>query len=935
MNTFANWNSPETQKTVRAQLTEKFLDDLINVRIEDVYEKLFKEYGTHIITGYSAGGWVEYLFTSHQRTESVNTSDKNNFELAMKAVVSYGVTVEADGLYSKMEAVETAAKSLDFTSESETRGYGGRGPATLTGDPKDVQTAVSAWLATLDLKSPATWEIMLNDKLQLVGIWDLLPDEPKYRERKQELIQAFANLVISMQIQFYNEFLYKAIRRNERLVDVYEDFSAKGPVPDNTVKLIENVNDFMNIGGRDYPLSGDYVLTTDLNLDGYERSRFAMLNQEFTGTFEGNGHTIYNFNLNYDAVLKGAANNANIGLFSKNSGVIKNLVIDNARLTFTTDERNGPLEYNVGMIAGANEGTIDNVRVIYSTVEITVNTNPSGVTKNSSVNCGGIAGINTGNITRCMFENVIKDKPADSSKDPDDPKNQPVRQGIIINAIMKNAKSDSRNIVAAGGIAGSNGSRGSISDCHTNALVDVYIESTDDTVKANAHHPYLSASVGGIAGTATSASKITRCLADEAGEEKATLTAKCRSDAGTVIENINVKPVKYIGRIIGDNQGKTMTDCFCIDYPDYPPVGNGNQEGLTLVPNYKVDDAVNIMLANKWEYNTMWPSPRLPDCTSAQRGFWLYYDNHELEYFAGSEFPEELSDIINVYFDGRLHITDRVSVSYDFSKAGKEKGFIEFKYSDAANSFYVGLLKVDVAETPVEEAVKNIVSYYSGGGVFSVENGGTNPGIPADGKIKNFKPANEYKDGQFPDVDENEWYGSNNFKVIATAFEYGLMKGNADGTFSPNGNVTIAAAVTIAARVHSIYETGSEDFAEPMPGAEWYQAYVDYAIANEIIKLNDFGDYAREATRGEMAYIFSQSLPSTEFAVQNTIVSLPDVNNGTPYSEYIFTLYEAGVLTGSDSLGTFKPSDKITRAEAATIISRVILPATRVSGKIY
>ena len=184
----------------------------------------------------------------------------------------------------------------------------------------------------------------------------------------------------------------------------------------------------------------------------------------------------------------------------------------------------------------------------------------------------------------------------------------------------------------------------------------------------------------------------------------------------------------------------------------------------------------------------------------------------------------------------------------------------------------------------------------------------------------------------FTDVDENAWYGFNQGKVIARAYEYGLMKGDSATTFNPTGNMTVAEAITVAARVHSIYMTGEESFAQSSP---WYKVYVDYAIDKGIIKSDDFTDYTRAATRAEMAYIFSKSLPAAEFAEQNTVNSLPDVNSDTPYYNAILTLYKAGIVTGNDDKGTFSPGNNITRAEAAAIISRVILPATRVSGKMY
>jgi len=198
--------------------------------------------------------------------------------------------------------------------------------------------------------------------------------------------------------------------------------------------------------------------------------------------------------------------------------------------------------------------------------------------------------------------------------------------------------------------------------------------------------------------------------------------------------------------------------------------------------------------------------------------------------------------------------------------------------------------------------------------------------------MANFKKINHYTSGLFADVDENQWYGFKQQKVIANAYEYGLMKGNSAITFNPSGNMTIAEAITVAVRVHNIYNGGDGVFVQ---GAVWYQVYVDYAVANGIITATTFSDYTKTATRAEMAFIFSSSLPAAEFASQNTVNSLPDVNSGTAYNSAIIMLYKAGVLGGSDAAGTFKPGDNITRAEAAAIISRVILPGERFKNKIF
>ena len=210
-----------------------------------------------------------------------------------------------------------------------------------------------------------------------------------------------------------------------------------------------------------------------------------------------------------------------------------------------------------------------------------------------------------------------------------------------------------------------------------------------------------------------------------------------------------------------------------------------------------------------------------------------------------------------------------------------------------------------------------------------IDAGSRDPGS-GDASMSNFVSTGTYTPGMFNDVNEadpNAWYVGS----VAIAYQYGLMQGNGN-TFNPTGYMTLAEAITLAARVHSIYETGSGDFVQ---GTVWYQVYVNYAMANGIITANDFTDYDRAATRAEMAYIFSRCLPDSEFPAQNTVNFLPDANSATPYYSAIYMLYQAGILSGNDSEGTFNPGNNIIRAEVAAIISRVILPSTRLSGRVY
>ena len=199
------------------------------------------------------------------------------------------------------------------------------------------------------------------------------------------------------------------------------------------------------------------------------------------------------------------------------------------------------------------------------------------------------------------------------------------------------------------------------------------------------------------------------------------------------------------------------------------------------------------------------------------------------------------------------------------------------------------------------------------------------PALPP--SMSNFVIVNDYKNAKFTDINENAWYGLTDQRVVANAYEYGLMQGSGN-TFNPTGNMTIAEAVAIAVRVHNIYNGSDGRFTQARP---WYQVYINYATEHGIIESGVFDNFERAATRAEMAYIFSRSLPEAEFALLNHITYVPDMTGSTPYRNEILMLYRAGILTGSDDRGTFYPDNNIIRAEAAAIISRVILPETRIS----
>ncbi len=194
--------------------------------------------------------------------------------------------------------------------------------------------------------------------------------------------------------------------------------------------------------------------------------------------------------------------------------------------------------------------------------------------------------------------------------------------------------------------------------------------------------------------------------------------------------------------------------------------------------------------------------------------------------------------------------------------------------------------------------------------------------------LGNFVEINTYENGRFADVSSDAWYTAN----VAKVYTVGLMTGDSETTFRPSGDLTRAEAATIAARMHSIYHTGAQDFSRYQEGAtRWYTQYVRYLEENAVFTWPSGTNFALAITREEFAGLLANTLPAAELQEINTIENkaIPDLYD-SPYYNAIYLLYRAGVLTGENA-GVFQPDRNLTRAEAAAIVSRMIDPDLRKS----
>lgn len=175
----------------------------------------------------------------------------------------------------------------------------------------------------------------------------------------------------------------------------------------------------------------------------------------------------------------------------------------------------------------------------------------------------------------------------------------------------------------------------------------------------------------------------------------------------------------------------------------------------------------------------------------------------------------------------------------------------------------------------------------------------------------------------FTDVHEGDWY----YEDVKYAVENGLINGRSEDKFAPEGMLTYAETIKLAACMNQLYNEGAVTIAS---GEPWYQPYVDYCRENEIIA--DEYDWTRPVSRSEYIAVFAKALPEEAFEQINDIPdgSIPDVKADASYYEAVYKMYRAGIVTGSGEQHRFMPNERIKRAEVAAILARMMDPERRV-----
>lgn len=187
---------------------------------------------------------------------------------------------------------------------------------------------------------------------------------------------------------------------------------------------------------------------------------------------------------------------------------------------------------------------------------------------------------------------------------------------------------------------------------------------------------------------------------------------------------------------------------------------------------------------------------------------------------------------------------------------------------------------------------------------------------------------------QFFDVRSGDWFCS----YVYFACDAGLINGFGDGSFRPASSLTVAQAIKLAACMHKRVLGEEVEFAKSDP---WYKVYVDYAVSEKIIESSyaqlSEKAYNSDISRREYAHIFYGALDPDGYSEISSVPdgSVPDLRMDEQYAAEIYTMYRAGILTGSSGDGiaeySFLPDKEIVRSEVSAVVARMVDSAQRVS----
>ena len=602
----------------------------------------------------------------------------------------------------------------------------------------------------------------------------------------------------------------------------------------------------------------------------------------FTGTFDGNGHTISGNLVGIDNE-NFPVNKVGIIAVLGSAGIVKNLNV--------TCSVSGRVDGNVGGIVGENNGgTVTNCTFSGSVSgsgnvggivgqnnggSVTDCTNSGGVSGKGNV--GGVVGDNSGSVTNCTndvdfglsgsgnnFGGVVGNNSGSFSVPPTTPPS-PTSGGNL------------------GGIVGQNSGAGArITSCYNTG-----------TLLYNPDSGPFSGNLGGVVGSNSGNSSVTNCY-----------------NTGNFGSFIN----STVGGVVGNN-GATVDKCYFLktETVNAGQAGIGNDNTHTGAT--AVSDLTNQNEFKGWDFDNTWR-------ISKSLGFPVLQEN------AQDDLPPGLGTEASPY---RISTADELKSFRDIVNG--EDGTVQITLAHDGEFGFTMTLSAPLGEENAGYWA-NLYHYDEEAEKLNFEAAAE---IDEDGNVKiPFTHASQYAividdhshatvpvSEIFIDIAPDAWYKD----AVQYAYDNGLMTGVSATEFAPEATTTRAMIVSILARLENVTSAESAGFSDVSDG-DWYATAVNWAANVGVVNGYEDNTFRPNTaiTREQLAAILMNyaSYKGQDVSARADLSTYSDAATISSWANDVMQWAVAEGLISGMTEDTLQPQGNATRAQVAAILQRFL-----------
>jgi len=184
----------------------------------------------------------------------------------------------------------------------------------------------------------------------------------------------------------------------------------------------------------------------------------------------------------------------------------------------------------------------------------------------------------------------------------------------------------------------------------------------------------------------------------------------------------------------------------------------------------------------------------------------------------------------------------------------------------------------------------------------------------------------------FSDVPRSYW----GYDTIMEMTKSGLFQGvkevvNGVGEFAPEKTMSRAEFITVCLR--ALYPSEAAKIVNE--AGDWWRGYYNLAVEKKLLFSDELenGAMNKPMTRQEMAMVLVRCVEKNGEVVDNLISTdrIADYHTiSNSYKYYVRKCFSLGLICGIDGIGTFAPTMSLTRAQAATVLCRLVDKDARV-----